>query len=46
MTLDDLGNPGVWILLILTFSVVTVGILPLRQRPGDFAASCHDKRSH
>jgi hypothetical protein len=33
-------------LLILTFSVVAVGILPLRQQPGDFAASCHDKRSH
>jgi len=32
--------------LILTFSVVTVGVLPLKQQPGDFAASCHDKRSH
>ena len=33
-------------LLVLTFSVVTSGALPLRQKPGGFVANCRDRQSH
>jgi hypothetical protein len=34
------------IFLVLTFSVVTSGALPLRQKPGGFVANCRDRQSH